>query len=139
MTTRKTLMVAIMDIPYESADSTTALHIIHAALKDGHNVRVFAMEGTANLTAKAPQPPANSVKETSMEEERQTATKDRAASLFQLAKQRGVKLDWVNCGFCVDDRGAGDWPEGPRGVGPKDLVDASLASDATMVILVPTK
>ena len=139
MTSGKTLMVAIMDIPYESADSTTALHIIHAALKDGYNVRVFAMEEAVNLTAKAPQPPANSVREASTEKERQTATKDRAASLFQLAKQRGVKLDWVNCGFCVDDREAGDWSEGLRGVGPKDLVDASLASDATIVILVPTK
>lgn len=132
-------MVAIMDIPYESADSTMALHIIHAALKDGHNVRVFAIEGAANLTAKTPRPPANSVKETSVEEKRETATKDRAAPLFRLAKQRGVKLDWVNGGFCVDDREAGDWPEGLRGVGPKDLVDASLASDATMVFLVPTK
>lgn len=132
-------MVAIVDIPYESADSTTALHIIHAALKEGHNVRVFAMEGAVNLTTKTPQPPANSVKETSREEERQTATKGRAASLFQLAKQRGVKLDWVNCGFCVDDSEAGDSPERLRGVGTKDLVDASLASDATMVILVPTK
>jgi tRNA 2-thiouridine synthesizing protein D len=138
MTSGKTLMVAIMDIPYELADSTTALHIIHAALKDGHNVRVFAMEGAVNLTAKAPQPPANSVRETSAEEDRRTATKDRA-SLFQLAKQRGVKLDWVNCGFCVDDKEAGDSPEGLQTVGPEDLVDASLASDATMVILVPTK
>jgi tRNA 2-thiouridine synthesizing protein D len=138
MTSGKTIMVTIMDIPYESADSTTALHIIHAALKEGHNVRVFAMEGAANLT-NTHQPPVNSIKETSVEEERQTATKDRAASLFQLAKQQGVKLDWVNCGLCVDDREAGDSPEGLRPVGPKDLVDASLGSDATMVILVPTK
>jgi tRNA 2-thiouridine synthesizing protein D len=56
MTSGKTLMVAIMDIPYESADSTTALHIIHAALEEGHNVRVFAMEGAVNLTAKTPRP-----------------------------------------------------------------------------------
>jgi tRNA 2-thiouridine synthesizing protein D len=140
MTPGKTLMVAIMDIPYESADSTTALHIIHAALKDGHNVRVFDMEGAVNPTATAGQLPCSSMRETAAEEERGTATKDRAAaSLFQFAKQRGVKLDWVNCGFCVDDKEAGDSPEGLQTVGPEDLVDASLASDATMVILVPTK
>jgi tRNA 2-thiouridine synthesizing protein D len=139
MTSGKTLMVAIMDIPYESADSTTALHIIHAALEDGHNVRVFAMEGAVNLNTKAPHPPANFVRATSAEEDRRTATKDRAASLFQLAKQRGVKLDWVNCGFSVDDKEAGDSPAGLQTVGPEDLVDASLASDATMVFLVPTK
>ena len=139
MTSRKTLMLAIMDVPYESADSTTALHIIDAALKEGHNVRVFAYGRAVNLTTKTQQPHANRVKETSVEEERQTATKDRAASLFQLAKQQGVKLDWVNCGLCVDDREAGDWSEGLRPVGIKDLVDASLGSEATMVILVPTK
>lgn len=139
MTSGRTLVVTIMDIPYESADPTTALHIIRAALKEGHNVRVFAYEGAINLTTKTQQSPANPVKETSVEEEQQTAAKDRVASLFQLAKQQGVKLDWVNCGLCVDDRDAGDWPAGLRLVGPRDLVDASLASDATMVILVPTK
>ena len=139
MTSGKTLMVAIMDIPYEAADSSTALRIIHAALKEGHNVRVFAYGGAINLTTKTQQSPANPVQETSVEEEQQTAAKDRAASLFQLAKQQGVKLDWVNCGLCVDDKEAEDGPEGLRLVGPRDLVDASLASDATMVILVPAK
>src|SRR5919106_3755891 len=125
MTSGKTLMVAIMDIPYESADSSTALHIIHAALKEGHNVRVFAYEGATDLTTKKQQPPANPAKETSDEEEQHTVTKDRAASLFELAKHQGVKLDWVNCGLFVDDRGV----EGRRDVGPEDLVEASLGSD----------
>ena len=135
MTSGKTLMVAIMDIPYESADSSTALHIIHAALKEGHNVRVFTYEEAVDLVTKKQQPPANPAKETSEEEERHTTTKDPAASLFELAKHQGVKLDWVNYGLFVDDRGA----EGLRGVGPEDLVEASMGSDATMVILVPTK
>jgi len=130
-------MVAVMDIPYESADATTALHIIHAALKDGHNVRVFAMEGAVNLSAKAPQSPANSMRETSAEEERPTATKDRAASLFQLAKNQGVRLDWVNARLCIDESESGDRIDAPRRVGPKDLVDALLGSDATIVILIP--
>jgi tRNA 2-thiouridine synthesizing protein D len=54
-----------------------------------------------------------------------------------LASTKDVKLDWVNCGLCVDERGAGDWIEGPRRGGPKDFLDASVASDATLVI--PTK
>lgn len=137
MATGKTLTVAIMDAPYESANSTTALRIIHAALNGGHNVNVFAYEGAVNLTMKAQQPHANPVKGTSVEEEQHPTTKDWVASLFQLAKKKGVNLDWVNCGLCVDERGAGDWIEGPRRGGPKDLLDASLASDATLVI--PTK
>ena len=133
----KTLTIGIMDAPYESARSTTALWIINAALEKGHNVNVFAYEGAVNLTMKAHQPHPNPVKGTSVEQEQHPTTKDWIASLFRLASKKGVKLDWVNCGLCVDERGAGDWVEGPRRGGPKDFLDASSASDATLVI--PTK
>jgi len=137
MASGKTLTIGIMDAPYESASSTTALRIINAALEKGHNVNVFAYEGAVNLTMKAQQPHANPVKGTSVEQEQHPTTKDWIAALFKVANGKGVKLDWVNCGLCVDERGAGDWIEGPRRGGPKDFLDASLASDATLVI--PTK
>lgn len=137
MSSGKTLTIAIMDAPYESANSTTALRIINAALEKGHNVNVFAYEGAVNLTMKAQQPHPNPVKGTSIEQEQHPTTKDWVASLFNLANKKAVKLDWVNCGPCVDERGAGEWVEGPRRGGPKDLLDASLASNATLVI--PTK
>lgn|SRR3989454_5259755 len=137
MASGKTVTVAIMDAPYESANSTTALRIIHAALEKGHNVNVFAYEGAVNLTMRAQQPHPNPVKGTSVEDEHHPTTKDWIASLFQLANSKGVKLDWVNCGLCVDERGAGDWIQGPRRGGPKDFLDASVASNATLVI--PTK
>ena len=137
MTSGKTLTIGIMDAPYESASSTTALRIINAALEKGHNVTVFAYEGAVNLTMRAQQPHPNPVKGTSVEQEQHPTTKDWVASLFKLASTKDVKLDWVNCGLCVDERGAGDWIEGPRRGGPKDFLDASLASDATLVI--PTK
>jgi len=133
----KTLTIAIMDAPYESANSTSALRIINAALEKGHNVNVFAYEGAVNLTMRAQQPHPNPVKGTSVEQEQHPTTKDWVASLFKLASTKDVKLDWVNCGLCVDERGAGDWIEGPRRGGPKDFLDASMASDATLVI--PTK
>jgi len=137
MATGKTLTISIMDAPYESASSTTALRIINAALEKGHNVNVFAYEGAVNLTMKAQQPHANPVKGTSVEQEQHPTTKDWVAALFKLASTNGVKLDWINCGLCVDERGAGDWIDGPRRGGPKDLLDASSASNATLVI--PTK
>jgi tRNA 2-thiouridine synthesizing protein D len=137
MASEKTLTIAIMDAPYESANSTTALRIIHAALEKGVHTNVFAYEGAVNLTMKAQAPHPNPVKGTSVEEEQHPTTKDWVASLFKLAKTKGLKLDWVNCGLCVDERGAGDWIEGPRRGGPQDFLDASLASDATLVI--PTK
>jgi tRNA 2-thiouridine synthesizing protein D len=139
MTSRRTLVVTIMDFPYESADPTTALHIIREALMEGHNVKVFAYEGAINFTRKTQQFSDSRVKEASVEEKRQTAANDQMASLFQMAKQRGVKLDWLNCRLCVDNREARDSPEGLRNVGPRDLVNASLESDATMVVLIPTK
>jgi tRNA 2-thiouridine synthesizing protein D len=133
----QTITVAIMDAPYESANSTTALRIINAALQKGHNVNVFAYEGAVNLTMKAQAPHPNPVKATTVEQEQHPTTKDWVAALFKLAAQKQAKLDWVNCGLCVDERGAGDWIEGPRRGGPKDFLDASSASDATLVI--PTK
>ena len=133
----KTLTIAIMDAPYESANSTTALRLIDAALKEGINVKVFAYEGAVNLTMKSQQPHANPVKGTSLEEEQHPTTKDWIAGLFRLAKTQGVEMIWINCGLCVDERGAGDWIEGPRRGSPKDFYDASIASDATVVI--PTK
>lgn len=137
MVSGKTLTIAIMDAPYESANSTTALRLIHAAMQQGHNVNIFAYEGAVNLTMKAQQPHANPVKGTTVEQEQHPTTKDWIGSLFQFAKEKGVKLDWINCGLCVDERGAGDWIEGPRRGGPKDFLDVSSASDATLVI--PTK
>jgi len=134
---KKTLTLAIMDAPYESANSTTALRIVNAALSKGHNVNVFAYEGAVNLTMRAQTPHPNPVKGTSVEQEQHPTTKDWIGALFQLAQQKQAKLDWVNCGLCVDERGAGEWIEGPRRGGPKDFLDASMASDATLVI--PTK
>jgi tRNA 2-thiouridine synthesizing protein D len=133
----KTITVAIMDAPYESANSITALRIVNAALQKGHNVNVFAYEGAVNLTMKTQMPHPNPVKGTTVEQEQHPLTKDWVAALFKLAAQKQAKLDWVNCGLCVDERGAGDWIEGPRRGGPKDFLDASSASDTTLVI--PTK
>jgi len=130
----KTLTLAIMDAPYESANSTTAFRIIHAALKRAYNVNVFAYEGAVNLTMKSQQPHANPVKGTSTEEENHPTTKDWVAALFRFAEEKGAHLKWINCGLCVDERGAADWIEGPRRGGPKDFFEASISSDATLVI-----
>lgn len=132
-----TLTLALMDPPYETANSTTALRIVHEALSQGHNVNVFAYEGAVNLTMKAQKPHANPVKGTSLEDENHPTTKDWVASLFELAKQKNVKLDWINCGLCVDERGAGDWIEGPRRAGPPDFLAQMQGSEQTLVI--PTK
>ena len=134
---RKTLSLAIMDAPYESANSTTALRIIHSALNQGHNVDVFAYEGAVNLTMKEQTPHANSIKGTTVEQENHPTTKDWIAALFQLARERGVTLTWINCGLCVDERGAGNWIDGVQRGGPADFITSVKNSDAALVI--PTR
>ncbi len=41
----KTLTFALMDPPYESARSTTALRLMDIAARRGYNINVFAYEG----------------------------------------------------------------------------------------------
>jgi tRNA 2-thiouridine synthesizing protein D len=102
----RTLTIAIMDAPYEAAASTTAFRIIASALGRGVDVNVFAYEGAVSLTMKDQAPHANPVKGTSVEEEDHPTTKDLVAALVELGRSE-PRLSWVNCGLCVDERGAG--------------------------------
>lgn len=133
----KTLTISIMDPPYESATSMTSMRVIDAALRKGINVNVFAYEGAVSLTIKDQKPHPNPVHGTSVEEEKHPTTKDFVSSLFELARDSGVRLVWINCGLCVDERGAGNWIEGPRRGGPPDLHKWVQESDAILVI--PTR
>ena len=126
-----TLTLAIMDPPYESGRTTTTFRLVDAALRRGHHVRVFAYEGAVNLTMASQAPHPNPVRGTTVEEEQHPTTKDWVAALFEAADGR---LEWVNCGLCVDERGAGEWIDGPRRGGPKDFVEWVETSDQTVVI-----
>ena len=131
-----TLTVAIMDAPYEAAASTTALRIIASALRKGINVNVFAYEGAVSLTMKDQAPHANPVKGTSVEEEDHPTTRDLVAALVEVGKSE-PKLTWVNCGLCVDERGAGNWIDGVKRGGPADFL--KMANESTRTLVIPTK
>ncbi len=130
------LTIAIMDAPYESANSTTAFRIIAAALKKGVHVNVFAYEGAVSLTIKDQSPHANPVKGTSVEEEDHPTTKNFVSALLELGCGN-PSLTWVNCGLCVDERGAGNAVDGVKRGGPGDFLKMALESGATLVI--PTR
>src|SRR5262245_3991070 len=117
---QKTLTIVLMDPPYESANSTTAFRIISSALRKGINVNVFAYEGAVNLPFKEQAPHPNPVKGTSLEEEDHPTTKSFVASLLQIGAGDPL-LTWVNCGLCVDERGAANSIEGVRRGGPGDF------------------
>ena len=47
MADKKTLTFALMDAPFESARSTTALRLIDIAARRGYDINVFAYEGAS--------------------------------------------------------------------------------------------
>jgi tRNA 2-thiouridine synthesizing protein D len=130
----KTLTIALMDPPYESANSTTAMRIIAAALRRGLRVGVFAYEGAVCLPLKEQAPHANPVKGTTVEEEDHPTTSRFVSALLEMG---GGRLTWVNCGLCVDERGASNAVEGVRRGSPADFF--KMAEDSTNTLVIPTK
>ena len=124
-----TLTIALMDSPYESGTTTTALRIADAAVRKGHTVNVFAYEGAVSLTMKEQAPHPNPVKGTSVEEQDHPTTASFVGGLLDTGK-----VDWINCGMCVDERGSGNWIEGARRGGPGDLLKWSNESDNTLIM-----
>ena len=134
--TEKKLTLALMDPPYESANSTTALRIISAALQKGIHVNVFAYEGAVCLPLKDQTPHANPVKGTTVDQEEHPTTKAFVSSLLEIGNGTPL-LTWVNCGLCVDERGAGNVVEGVKRGSPADFFKMAQESSNTLVI--PTK
>ena len=132
----KRLTLALMDPPYESANSTTALRIISAALQKNIHVNVFAYEGAVCLPLKDQSPHANPVKGTTVEEEDHPTTKAFISSLLEIARENAL-LTWVNCGLCVDERGASNVVDGVKRGSPADFLKMILESTNTLVI--PTR
>jgi tRNA 2-thiouridine synthesizing protein D len=132
----KRLTLALMDPPYESANSTTAFRIISAALKKGIHVNVFAYEGAVCLSLKDQAPHANPVKGTTLEEEDHPTTKKFVSSLLEIG-QGNPLMTWVNCGLCVDERGAMNAVEGVKRGSPADFL--KMAATSTNTLIVPVK
>ena len=137
MTAKRTLTFGLMDPPFESARSTTALRLVDLALRRGYDVNVFAYEGAVSLAFARQTPHANAVHGRDAAQEDHPLPREWIAALYESARERGVKLDWVNCGLCVDERGAGNWIDGVKRGGPADFYKMAVESTKTLVI--PTK
>ena len=130
----KTRTFALIDPPFENARSTTALRLIDLAVKGGFNVNVFAYEGAVYLPfAKQAQHP-NAVHGRNVEEENHPLPRTWIAALMKEAGDKGLKLDWANCGLCVDERGAAEAIEGVRRGSPADFWNFAQNSINTLVI-----
>lgn len=131
------LTFLLMDAPYEQTRTATAFRLIDAALRKGIGVRVFAYEGAVSLSMTQQKPHANAVHGRTLEEEAHPTPHAWVGALLELAKEKGAALDWVNCGLCVDERGASEVVPGVRRGSPADFWKMNLESANTLVI--PTR
>ena len=79
-------------------------------------------------------PHANAVHGRDVVAEDHPNPKDWIAALIAQAETLGRKLDWVNCGLCVDERGVGESIDGTRRGSPADLWKFVQQSATTLVI-----
>lgn len=134
MAVNKKLTFVMMDAPFENERTVTALRLVDAAARRGWDVTVFAYEGAVSLTFARQAPHANPVHGRDVAEEDHPLPKDWVAALMATAQRHGGRVDWVNCGLCVDERGVGESISGTRRGSPADLWKAAAASDNTLVI-----
>lgn len=134
MNRRTALSFALMDAPFESARSTTALRLLAIAAQRGIDIKVFAYEGAVMQPFAGQQPHPNAVHGRSAEEENHFLPKHVIGVLIEEAKAHGGSLDWVNCGLCVDERGAGESIPGVRRGSPGDFWAQAKESVNTLVI-----
>jgi len=137
MTGKRTLTFVLMDPPYENARTTTALRLVDIAVRRGHDVNVFAYEGAVYVPFARQAPHPNAVHGRDVEQEDHPNPKDWVSAILQEAGRRGAKVDWVQCGLCVDERGAAECIPGLRRGSPADLVAFVASSDNALVI--PTR
>lgn len=137
MTSKPELTFVLMDGPFESARTTTAMRLLDIAARRGYEINVFAYEGAVYLPFARQAPHANAVHGHDIDEEDHPLPKEWIAALMSEATANGGSVDWTNCGLCVDERGAGDSIDGVRRGTPADLLAFTRRSDNTLVI--PTR
>jgi tRNA 2-thiouridine synthesizing protein D len=79
-------------------------------------------------------PHANAVHGRDVEQENHPLPRQWIAGLLATAAQHGTRLDWVNCGLCVDERGVNEAIDGVRRGGPPDFWKLAEQSDNTLVV-----
>jgi len=129
-----TLTFALMDAPFEASRTATVLRLIDTAIDRGCNINVFAYEGAVYLPFALQEPHPNAVHGRDIDEEDHPLPREWIAALINKARAKGVAFDWVNCGLCVDERGAGEAIEGVRRGSPADFWTMATSADNTLVV-----
>ncbi len=134
MADKKTLTFAIMDAPFESGRTTTVFRLMDIAARRGYDINVFAYEGAVYVPFAKQQAHPNAFHGRDVEEENHPLPKDWVTALINETEKNGGKIDWVNCGLCVDERGASESVDGVRRGTPGDFWKMAEGSDNTLVI-----
>ena len=137
MLSKKKLTFMLMDAPFENARTTTALRLIDIAARRGYDINVFAYEGAVYLPLAAQAKHANAVHGHDATEEDHPLPREWVAAVMEEANRNGGTFEWVNCGLCVDERGATEAIPSVRRGSPADFWKMAGASDNVLVI--PTK
>jgi tRNA 2-thiouridine synthesizing protein D len=134
MKDKKTLTFMLMDAPFENARTTTAMRLIDIAARRGYDINVFAYEGAVYLPLAAQKQHPNAVHGHDVVQEDHPLPREWVEAVVQEAAKNGGRVDWVNCGLCVDERGAVDAVAGVRRGSPVDFWKMATSSDNTLVI-----
>jgi len=134
MTRKKTLTFCLMDGPFEQARTVSAFRLIDTAIRNGHDVNVFAYEGAVALSFARQAKHANAIHERDLEDEDHPLTREWVAALIKSAAEKGTNLQWVNCGLCVDERGTDEVVDGCARGTPADLWNFCVESDNSLII-----
>src|SRR5215470_7788714 len=130
----KKLTFVLMDAPFENERTLTALRLVDLAARRGHDVTVFAYEGAVALAFAKQAAHANAVHGRDAQAEDHPLPRLWVEGLLRTAEEAGGKIDWINCGLCVDERGVGEAIPGVRRGSHADLWKAAESSDNTLVI-----
>ncbi|MGH8175291.1 MAG: DsrE family protein [Steroidobacter sp.] len=131
---KKTLAFLLMDPPFESSRTASAFRLLSIAARRGYDIGVFAYEGAVALPFAAQKQHANAVHDRTLEQEQHPLPKDWVTAIMNAAASAGGKVDWVNCGLCVDERGVAEAVPGVRRGSPADFWKMASAADNTLVI-----
>lgn len=137
MSDSRSLAFLLMDAPFEQARTATAFRLVDAALRTGIGVRVFAYEGAVSLAVTRQKPHANAIHGRTLEEEAHPTPHAWITALAGLAQQKGAPFEWVNCGLCVDERGADEVVPAARRGSPADFW--KMAQESTNTLVIPTR
>lgn len=137
MSDAPTIAFLLMDAPYEQARTSTAFRLMDAALRLGVGIRVFAYEGAVSLPMTQQKPHANALHSRSLEEEGHPNPHSWIEALMSSARERGLRFEWVNCGLCVDERGATEVLSSVRRGSPAEFW--AMACESDNVLVIPTR